>query len=119
MLIGSLVFNNKAAFYIAVEKLKHFDSRYEAHNFNHERKRTDLKMRESLEFCIHASIITCNEHMCRETLVYGRKNTFMICVKQEWLSKALDHIYMYQDQGIAPELLLVLIGHSSENNKVY
>jgi hypothetical protein len=59
------------------------------------RGRTDPEMRKLFELCLHATIVTCNEELCLETLRYARLNTFLMIVQQNWLSTALSYFPSY------------------------
>ena len=66
-------------------------------------------MREAYEFLLHATIITCNEDLCDATLIFARDNTFMLVVKQDWISVALSYLLSYKKENKSPKLLLSLV----------
>lgn len=53
------------------------------------RRRTDMIMRELLEFLLVGSVATCNVEQTRITLVYGRNNTFLLSLTDNVLQIAL------------------------------
>jgi hypothetical protein len=66
-------------------------------------------MREAYEFLLHATIVTCNESLCDATLVFARDNTYMLVLKQDWISVALSYLLSYKKKNESPKLLLSLV----------
>ena len=76
--------------------------------FEYVRKRTDPEMRSLYELCLHATIVTCNEELCLQTLRYGRMNTFLMVMQQNWLSTALSYFPSYLQRSAPPVILTYL-----------
>ena len=58
--------------------------------------RTDEKMRLLLEFCLQATIISDNAPLLRDLLIFGNENTYVLRVKEQWISQALVHLIDYR-----------------------
>ena len=51
--------------------------------------RTDQKMRNLLNLTLQAAIVTCSSEVVKQVLVWGRKNTLLLQVSEDWLIIAL------------------------------
>ena len=58
-------------------------------DFDEAKNRTCMTMRLLLEFGLVAAVCTCNVDQVKKTLVYGRKNTFLLSVTDDLLQIAL------------------------------
>ena len=58
-------------------------------NFDDARQKTDAQVRNLLNLVLHAAVVTHNVRQCHLTLVYGRKNTFLLSVTEAILQVAL------------------------------
>ena len=53
------------------------------------RVRTDQKIRNLLNLTLQAAIVMCNSALVKQLLIWGRQNTMMLQVNEEWLIIAL------------------------------
>lgn len=86
----ALGFENQEAFNYAIRKLGQYIGNYDR-TFQEARKRVDATYRSLLELVLHASILTCNNELCQEILIYGRTNTFLLSINNNLVEKALIH----------------------------
>ena len=72
-------------------------------------RRTDQDMRDLLELTLHASLVTCEEHICDKILTFGENNTFILRIRSTWLSEALSHFPASIAKDKPFELFLILM----------
>lgn len=52
-------------------------------------RRTDSKMRKFLNLALQNAILACNTSLVEKTLQFGRENTMLLQVTDEWIQVAL------------------------------
>ena len=108
----SLTNNREDVFNYCIRKLDQNMGEY-PRNFAEARVRIDAVIRTLLEILLIAAIITCNVKQCQRTLVYGRKNTFIIGIPEYFLQVALRLTEQDGPGNGDMSLLRVLVQHKT------